>query len=258
MKERIVEELKRIEQEQSVKVIYAVEAGSRAWGYHTPTSDYDVRFIYMRQIQSYLSLQKSRDVLEQPSHGKLELSGWDLTKALKLLHHSNPSILEWLTKENVYLEHPMLQKVRDLGKLSFSTKTCMIHYHQMAKRNINIQRKEDNIEVKKYMNILRPWLACEWIVQFHTFPPNNMNVVFKKIMMNEDMRMEVKKILALRKNECNLMPFGFYEKLTGYIENELIKINCSLRKKEDRKNLWATMDETFLTILKEVWRIDFD
>ncbi|WP_064093193.1 nucleotidyltransferase domain-containing protein [Rossellomorea aquimaris] len=258
MKKRILEELSEMEKEENVKVIYAVEAGSRAWGYHTDTSDFDVRFIYISQVHSYLSLQKSRNVIEKPFHSKLEMRGWDLTKALKLLHNSNSSILEWLTEENVYIEHPIIKKIRALGEATFSIKTCLIHYRQMAKRNMNLQKKEDFVEVKKYMNILRPWLACNWIVKFKTFPPNNIYLLLNQVMMNAETRLEIERILKLRKNDRNFMPYAFFAEVTEYIESELIKIDCNIKElKNPPKNLGEAIDDLFLVSLKEVWKINF-
>src|SRR5476649_739605 len=95
MRARVLDELERIERERNVSVLYACESGSRAWGFASTDSDYDVRFIYLRAPEWYLSVEQKRDVIEEPISGDLDISGWDLRKALGLLRKSNPPLLEW-------------------------------------------------------------------------------------------------------------------------------------------------------------------
>lgn len=104
MKDTIQKELAQIEQTQNVRILLAVESGSRAWGFASPDSDYDVRFIYVRPKDAYLRLQKHRDVIELPINDALDINGWDLTKTLRLLHKSNPTLFEWGASPIVYLE----------------------------------------------------------------------------------------------------------------------------------------------------------
>lgn len=102
MRNMIVERLKEIEQRENIRILHAVESGSRAWGFASPDSDYDVRFIYVRPRDFYLKLEKTRDVLEFPIDDFLDINGWDLQKALRLLHKSNPSVFEWFKSPIVY------------------------------------------------------------------------------------------------------------------------------------------------------------
>lgn len=90
MKEKIQEQLRRIEEAENIKILLAVESGSRAWGFASPDSDYDVRFIYIRRLEDYLRLDAIRDVIELPIDDVLDINGWDLQKTLRLLHKSNP------------------------------------------------------------------------------------------------------------------------------------------------------------------------
>ncbi len=104
MKQRIIDELKRIEQSYGVKIVYAVESGSRAWGFPSQDSDYDVRFIYVPKKEWYFSIEQERDVIEEPIHDLLDISGWELRKTLRLFKKSNPPLLEWLSSDIVYYE----------------------------------------------------------------------------------------------------------------------------------------------------------
>ena len=103
----IQNKLRDIQQQEQVRILFAVESGSRAWGFPSPDSDYDVRFIYVRSCEAYLRLEKRRDVLELPIDEELDISGWDLDKALRLLHGSNPTLFEWCQSPIVYKTTPL-------------------------------------------------------------------------------------------------------------------------------------------------------
>ena len=94
MEKIIQEKLREIEEKEDVRIIMAVESGSRAWGFASPDSDYDVRFVYVRQLKDYLRLEKAKDIIEWQLDDVLDINGWDLKKALMLMHDSNPSIFE--------------------------------------------------------------------------------------------------------------------------------------------------------------------
>lgn len=102
MREIIIDKLKGIEQNNNVKILYACESGSRAWGFASPDSDYDVRFIYIHNPDYYLSIDNADDVIELPVNEVLDISGWDIRKALKLFRKSNPPLMEWLQSPIVY------------------------------------------------------------------------------------------------------------------------------------------------------------
>lgn len=95
VREIIPAKLREIEQRENVRILHCVESGSRAWGFASPDSDYDVRFVYVRPLEYYLQLGKTRDVIEWQLDDTLDINGWDLQKALRLLHNSNPTLFEW-------------------------------------------------------------------------------------------------------------------------------------------------------------------
>src|SRR6201990_2789542 len=100
--QRVRDALAQVEAERHVRVLYACESGSRAWGFASRDSDYDVRFLYVHEPDWYLSVQDRRDVIEEPLSDELDVSGWELRKALRLLRKSNPPLLEWLKSPFVY------------------------------------------------------------------------------------------------------------------------------------------------------------
>ena len=111
MQNVIEEQLKEIEEKENVKIIYCVESGSRAWGFASPDSDYDVRFIYVRNKEDYLKLNKNRDVIEWRLDDVLDINGWDIQKALRLLYKSNPTLIEWSMSPMVYKTTPQWEKI---------------------------------------------------------------------------------------------------------------------------------------------------
>ena len=133
MRKKIQTQLRRIEEEESIKILLAVESGSRAWGFASPDSDYDVRFIYIRRMEDYLKLEKVRDVIELPMDDVLDMNGWDLQKTLRLLYKSNPTLFEWFSSPIVYQE-------TEFADISHQKKRCII---------ISVWRKEITGNISK-------------------------------------------------------------------------------------------------------------
>lgn len=135
MEQTIVRKLREIEKNERIHIILAVESDSRAWGFPSTDSDYDVRFIYIRQKEDYLRLEKTRDVIELPLDGILDINGWDLQKTLRLFHKSNPTLFEWFSSPIVYMETPFADTFRTMMGNYFSTKRSLYHYIHMAEKN---------------------------------------------------------------------------------------------------------------------------
>ena len=135
MEKLIYKKLQEIEQQENVKILLAVESGSRAWGFASPDSDYDVRFIYVRPKEEYLRLDKVRDVIELPIDNILDINGWDIQKTLRLLYKSNPTLFEWFSSPIIYLETAFADEFRKIMTEYFSTKKSLYHYIGMAEKN---------------------------------------------------------------------------------------------------------------------------
>ena len=166
MQDKIQTRLQDIEREEHVQIFYACEAGSRAWGFPSADSDYDVRFIYLHPRDWYLSvdLEYKRDVIERDIDGPLDVSGWDLRKALSLLLKGNPPLMEWLGSPIVYLERfTVADQMRDLMAQHYSPVASLYHYLHMARGNYRDYLKGPTVWVKKYFYVLRPLLAIRWI-----------------------------------------------------------------------------------------------
>lgn len=164
-RQRIEAELRAIECQHNVTVLFACESGSRGWGFASPDSDYDVRFIYVNRLPWYLTVQPQRDVIELPISDELDINGWDLRKALGLLRESNPTLLEWLRSPIIYRQDEQaMTAFNALAHTHFSRVRAWHHYAAMAKKNFREYLQGDEVRTKKYLYVLRPLLAARWIV----------------------------------------------------------------------------------------------
>jgi len=172
MIERVIENnLAEMESEKNVRVLLAVEAGSRAWGFASPNSDYDVRFIYVRPGEEYLRLEKRSDTIEWQLDEGMDMNGWDLQKALLLLHASNPTLFEWNNSPICYMVHDYWQSIKEKIDTFFQPKAGFFHYLGMAKTTYKKELQGDEVKLKKYFHAIRSILAAKWILEKKTPPP---------------------------------------------------------------------------------------
>ena len=172
MRAQIMQALRDIEARHDVTVLFACESGSRGWGFASPDSDYDVRFIYVNRLPWYLTVTPRRDVIELPISGELDVNGWDLRKALGLMRESNPTLLEWLRSPVVYRDDAAaMPRFRALSEAVFSNARGWHHYASMAKKNFREHLQADEVRYKKYLYVLRPLLAARWIRTQAGVPP---------------------------------------------------------------------------------------
>lgn len=255
MNKRIIDELYKIEDENDVKILYAVESGSRAWGFASVDSDYDVRFIYIHRVDWYLSIREKRDVIERLVTDSLDISGWDIRKALRLFMKSNPPLLEWLQSPIVYVEkYSFAASLREMVKQYFSPLSCMYHYLHMARGNYREYLKGDMVKTKKYFYVLRPVLACKWIENNKTVPPVELEKLLYSQVEDEEVRREIEKLLARKREGEELDYEPAIPILNGYL-NSMIEYYSDYVKRLSKVPIpdEGELDELFMNILKEVW-----
>lgn len=209
VKTQIQQELLNLEKELNIKIVYAVESGSRAWGFASQDSDWDVRFIYLHRLDWYLSINDKKDSFERMLPRDLDLSGWEMRKTLKLFRKSNPPLLEWLQSPIVYMENSkIMNELRALITEYFNPKACLYHYFHMAEGNFREYLQRDLVGVKKYFYVLRPILACRWIEREGTVPPIEFYKLVETQIEDKNLRSEIDGLLArkIRGDELHTEP----------------------------------------------------
>ncbi len=255
MRQFINSRLVEIECDHNVRIVYACESGSRAWGFPSANSDYDVRFIYVRPIEWYLSIFEKRDVIEYPINEQLDINGWDLKKSLQLLRKTNPPLLEWLGSPVIYFEkYSVAEGMRHLSEEYYSPSACLFHYLHMARGNFREYLQGDIVWVKKYFYVLRPILAMKWIEEGRGIVPTDFNVAVEKLALDLELKDAIAKLLE-RKRAGNELDKG--EKIpaiSNFIESELARWDNSEIPKSVVACPGIKLDEFFRESLKEVWQ----
>ena len=243
-REVIIGELKKIEEQENVRIIMAIESGSRAWGFESPDSDYDVRFIYARKPEDYLKLEGVRDVIEWKLDDVLDINGWDIKKALQLLHKSNPTVFEWCATPIVYYDSDEFKKLKEILPQYFSRKKSLYHYWHMAETNYREYLKGDEVRIKKYFYVLRPLLAAKWILDKKVAPP----MLFDDLVeaeLEDDLKEEVEKLLAVKKTLPEMGMAPKVQVLNDYIDKMLPEIKTAAEKIEGNVAEWDALNELF-------------
>lgn len=217
VKEIITEKLIAIERDFNVRILYACESGSRAWGFASPDSDYDVRFIYVHTVTDYLSIDEHRDVIELPVDKVLDISGWELRKALRLFNKSNAPLFEWLQSPIVYsADAKFLSELKSIMNGHFSPRASMHHYLSMATGVFERDLTSDRVNVKRYFYALRPVLAAKWIADRNTVPP--MELVALRVLLPRRIDMLVDELLALKVTVDESFMMERHGELNAFIE----------------------------------------
>ena len=249
----IKEKLNEIELKENIKILHCVESGSRAWGFASPDSDYDVRFIYIRPQNYYLRLDKTRDVIEWQLDETLDINGWDLQKALRLLHNSNPTLFEWNSSPIVYRTTDEWQKISTVIDEYFILKSGLYHYLSTAKSNYKEYLKTENVRLKKYFYVLRPILACKWILDRNTPPP----MLFKTLMdsyLDESLKPTVKNLLEIKMNSPEITIGKRIDQINEYIDLNIAELEEIIKTMTDnQKGNWTQLNNIFLNILKNTF-----
>lgn len=250
MERQIQKELRKIEEKEGVRILLAVESGSRAWGFASPDSDYDVRFLYVRPKEDYLRLEAVRDVIELPLDALLDINGWDLQKALRLLHRSNPTLLEWLSSPVVYLETEFAKQLRQAAARYFSQKKSLYHYISMAEGNYREYLKGDLVRAKKYFYVLRPVLACRWILERNSAPPMLFSEL-AKAQLPKELCGEVERLLELKQNAPEVKLIPRVDAINRYLDDSIRELRAELERVTDSgKADWRELDELFLDVVE--------
>jgi len=217
MKNEIIEHLKKLEIEREIKILMAIESGSRAWGFPSPDSDYDVRIVFVRKYNSYLSVGKRKDTIDY-FHGELlDINGWDIRKTLRLLGKSNATPFEWAQSPMVYMEEAGFRKsLLEVAALFFNPYHSLNHYKGIAKNSFSKITDGDQIKLKTLFYVLRPLFAIQWIQKNKTIPPMNIFELMEAVEEKEIIE-KVKELITKKATANEDYVYQIHHQIKNYI-----------------------------------------
>lgn len=208
MKAKILQYLEAIESEKNIKILLACETGSRAWGFPSPDSDYDVRIIYVHKKDWYLSLTEKKDTIERMyENNDIDITGWDLRKSLRLLTKSNGALLERIQSPIIYKQDEnFVKEINKLSVTAYSRIATCYHYLSKAKKCYAEISGLENYKLKKFFYALRAALACKWILEKEEKPPIFFSYMMDGLQLETSIRAQINDLIELKatKNEAYL------------------------------------------------------
>ena len=253
----IREELAAIEEAHDCKILVAVESGSRAWGFPSRDSDYDVRFIYLHRRDWYLSvdLEDQRDVIERPIKDDLDISGWDIRKALRLFAKSNPPLLEWLGSPIVYSEKfGFARELRALLPEFYSPTKSAYHYLHMAQGNYRNYLNGDIVWLKKYLYALRPLLAVRWLEQSRGVVPMEFTALLITIEDQKDLVSDIEALVTRKMAGEELDRAPAIPTISRFISDEVARLEHFTLPQAPRGRDFGSLNVLFRSMLELAWR----
>lgn len=252
---QIGRKLERIAREEGVRILLAVESGSRAWGFHSPDSDYDVRFLYARPVNDYLALQPSRDVIERPIDADdLDVGGWDVAKALKLVSRGNAVVSEWLSSPIIYAEDPAFRPLfeplaRDWQRLHGD----VAHYYGLARRQWgSFIEGRTEVRLKKYFYVIRPAVTLRWLREGHTgTPPMNLPRLLEDVRLPAATAEALADLQARKQAAGEAVGMGARIPAIDDYVREQMAWGLSQKAREPRRDpeLWARTETAFRSLI---------
>jgi|APTNR8051073442_1049403.scaffolds.fasta_scaffold00075_51 hypothetical protein len=194
----ILQRLIALSKLHNVRILYAVESGSRAWGFPSPNSDWDVRFIYAHPAEWYLSVEERPNVIEQLGPDHIDAVGWDIRKAMRLFRASNPSLMEWLRSPIVYSETAgFASTLRELQNDHFSRAAALHHYRKMAQDNYGQHLAGQSwVELKKYLYVIRSLVSIQQVLNTGTIGHVDFRKDLDDVLPNGSVREAIDRLLA--------------------------------------------------------------
>ena len=251
----IIQKLLDTQENYDVKIPLAVESGSRGWGFASPDSDYDCRFVYIHEKDWYLSVFDKPDIIEYAAGKVFDINGWDLKKFIAHTVKSNAVMLEWLSSNEVYLKNePIALLLSELGKQFFNPVSVSHHYLSMAVKKYTEIISADKSKLKNYFYVMRPLANIRFIENYGKMPYMEYSRTLAEIDIDEDIRNEINRITEIKKHSDESYTIARNELLLGYLDDEIKRQNERLPDVSFKKNRnYEQADTIFKNILEMVW-----
>lgn len=206
-KDIIIDCLGKIANQYKVKILLAVESGSRAWGFESKNSDWDVRFIYVHKPEWYLKVDEQRDVIEKVFDGDIDMVGWELRKALGLMKKSNMSFMEWMNSPTIYyVDKEFKKRICEVENDYFNPIRAMYHYNHMYNKHNERYLQQEGYPMKKFLYYLRGILACMWIEKYNSQPPVWFRKLVEATVDDNNIKGWIEELIAIKQSgeECDM------------------------------------------------------
>ena len=221
----VLRKLQAVETAHGVRVLYACESGSRGWGFASPDSDYDARFLFVRPARDYLRITPLRDVIEEVPGPVFDVNGWDLRKALELLAKGNATLIEWLSSPVVYRQDDtFMQGLREAAAAVYQPVRSFHHYFSMARGNHREYLQGELVRAKKYLYVLRPLLAAQWVLQREDAPPMPFEQLVDAMVTDPDVRRDIDELLAQKRQAAEQEWLPARPGLNAFIAESLARL----------------------------------
>ena len=219
--------LGEIEKRYDVRILLAVESGSRAWGFASKDSDWDVRFIYCHKPEWYFSVDEQRDVIEELFDNDIDAVGWDIKKALAQLKRSNPSFMEWIKSPIVYhSDETFMNRITPIAQQCFNPTKAMYHYQRIYVKHDERYLQKQGYPMKRYLYYLRGILACQWIEKYQTIPPVSFQQLYEDVVEDQEIKEGIKGLVTLKSSSKEMdmseVPdylVNYYKPIAEYYSN---------------------------------------
>ncbi|MCE3282811.1 MAG: putative nucleotidyltransferase, partial [Chitinophagaceae bacterium] len=234
----------------NIRILYACETGSRAWGFPSPDSDYDIRFIYMHPANWYLELNEKKDSIEQTIAGDLDISGWDLRKSLLLLKRSNAPLIERFNSPIEYFSVDGFKQ--EFGKLIeyyYSPVAVFYHHYSLAQKfRADIIDREE-VKLKGLFYLVRSLLSCYWIMQDNTVVPMELERLMT--ILDDTKRKELRALVQLKSTVGEKYLHKTSPALLGWIETLWTDIDAAKNSLRSSSNDYTLLNEFFIRMLND-------
>ena len=251
--DEIVKNLELLEQEENIRIIYACESGSRAWGFPSPDSDYDIRFLYIHPTDWYLRVFPGKDTIDIPITGDSDMGGWDLQKSLPLLKKSNCALIEWLSSPIVYKENTSATApIKGLISSSFLPISACHHYLSMAKRKLDSVVDLENCKLKSYFYALRATLCAMHIVVKLSPPPVEIAKLIPQYLP-KNLQGNYENLLSQKLANTESHRTGRQKWLEEFLQDATSEIERNIPTQQ-HKSQTEMFDNAFRSILQTVWK----
>ena len=254
MKEYILKCLRQIEEENDVQILLAVESGSRAWGFASKDSDWDVRYVYMHRPEWYFHIEEQKDVIEDMFDNDVDAVGWDLKKTLFQLKKSNPALLEWMKSPIVYRRDDyFVTALESIIPQCYNPIKAMYHYHRIYVKQDERYLQKQGYPMKRFLYYLRGILACQWIERYKTIPPVRFQELYEEMVTDPEIKQEIDTLIEYKTTSKEMDMSEVPSNLVDYAKNladYYVKVVDKFRPTFDNKGVNRDLNRLFYEIVE--------